>query len=140
MMEGIGKCRTKTPNREEGAHFIMVIFLMHVDACSASRSRLDSHAETPCRVTPVATKRACTLRFYNPRKQLLEPFLPSSSEEVDPTNTCSLEKSSSWAGHGLMMLEEIDDMGKFDAFSGQSTARSNTGDAGPTPRHGGKQW
>ena len=87
------KMSDKDAQSEEGAHFIMVIFLMHVDACSALRSRLDSHVETPCRVTPVATKRGRTLRFYNPRKQLLEPFLSSSSEEVDPTNTIVASKS-----------------------------------------------
>ena len=46
--------------------------------------------------------------------------------EDDPT---SLETLSSCAGHGPMTLEEVDNMDKFDAFSGRSVASSITKDA-----------
>ena len=39
-----------------------------------------------------------------------------------------------------MTLEKVDYVRRFDAFSGQSTTRSTTGDARSMRGLGGKQW
>ena len=39
-----------------------------------------------------------------------------------------------------MALEKVDNMGSFGVVSGQSTARSTTGDTRSTSGLGGKQW